>query len=211
MLRSFPQSYQPSPEWPPGRPARCPFRGLLGVHSRSSSPKESHLQAITYHATVRESLDSYRSYRSVIPAKVICQCANRPEFCSAIFSFRPWKLSPHWKNEVPLSCPDERSTKNLWCSLLCRMPDGDIFIRFHLNILAGFWIGSSHKSPRKRATQMLIAIAKERPVLLVEHGIINRLIVRESIALVMRLLSWSKKANIGAQILYGLKRSDTHK
>jgi hypothetical protein len=47
MLRSFPQPYQSSPEWPPGRPARCPFRGLLGVHSRSSSPKESHLQALT--------------------------------------------------------------------------------------------------------------------------------------------------------------------
>src|SRR5262245_42596533 len=28
------QSYQPSPKGLPGRPAHCPFRGLLGVHSR---------------------------------------------------------------------------------------------------------------------------------------------------------------------------------
>src|ERR1700680_4807770 len=30
----FTQPYQPSPIWPSGRPAHCPFRGLLGVHSR---------------------------------------------------------------------------------------------------------------------------------------------------------------------------------
>src|SRR5471030_1296067 len=28
------QPYQPSPEWPPGRPTHRPFRGLLGIHSR---------------------------------------------------------------------------------------------------------------------------------------------------------------------------------
>jgi len=33
-LRSLPQTHQPSPIWLPGRPAHCPFRGLLGVHSR---------------------------------------------------------------------------------------------------------------------------------------------------------------------------------
>jgi hypothetical protein len=33
-LRSVAQPYQPSPVRRPGRPARCPFRGLLGVHSR---------------------------------------------------------------------------------------------------------------------------------------------------------------------------------
>jgi len=31
---SFTQPYQPSPMWPPGRPAQRPFRGLLSVHSR---------------------------------------------------------------------------------------------------------------------------------------------------------------------------------
>ena len=34
LLRSFTQPYQPSPKWLSGRPAHCPFRGLLGVHSR---------------------------------------------------------------------------------------------------------------------------------------------------------------------------------
>ena len=29
-----PQPYQPSPKTPSGRPAHCPFRGLLGVHLR---------------------------------------------------------------------------------------------------------------------------------------------------------------------------------
>jgi len=29
-----PQPYQPSPKAPSGRPAHCPFRGLLGVHLR---------------------------------------------------------------------------------------------------------------------------------------------------------------------------------
>jgi hypothetical protein len=33
-LRSLPQSWQPSPHWRTGRPAHCPFRGLLSVHSR---------------------------------------------------------------------------------------------------------------------------------------------------------------------------------
>jgi hypothetical protein len=33
-LRSFTQPYQPSPISLSGRPAHCPFRGLLGVHSR---------------------------------------------------------------------------------------------------------------------------------------------------------------------------------
>src|SRR6516164_945637 len=31
-LRSVARPYQPSPVRRPGRPARCPFRGLLGVH-----------------------------------------------------------------------------------------------------------------------------------------------------------------------------------
>ena len=33
-LRSFIQTWQPSPKGLSGRPAHCPFRGLLGVHSR---------------------------------------------------------------------------------------------------------------------------------------------------------------------------------
>jgi hypothetical protein len=34
LLCSFTHPCQPSPIWPSGRPAHCPFRGLLGVHSR---------------------------------------------------------------------------------------------------------------------------------------------------------------------------------
>ena len=34
LLRSFTLPYQPSPITLSGRPAHCPFRGLLGVHSR---------------------------------------------------------------------------------------------------------------------------------------------------------------------------------
>ncbi len=34
LLRSLTQPCQPSLIWQSGRPAHCPFRGLLGVHSR---------------------------------------------------------------------------------------------------------------------------------------------------------------------------------
>ena len=34
LFRSFTLPYQPSPITRSGRPAHCPFRGLLGVHSR---------------------------------------------------------------------------------------------------------------------------------------------------------------------------------
>ena len=37
------QPYQPSPEWPPGRPTHRPFRGLLGIHSRCGL----HTRAVT--------------------------------------------------------------------------------------------------------------------------------------------------------------------
>jgi hypothetical protein len=38
---------QPSPEGSPGRPAHCPFRGLLGVHSRCGP----HTRAVTKYVT----------------------------------------------------------------------------------------------------------------------------------------------------------------
>ena len=43
LLRSFTQPYQPSPKGSSGRPAHCPFRGLLGVHSRCGL----HTRAVT--------------------------------------------------------------------------------------------------------------------------------------------------------------------
>ena len=45
LLRSFPQPCQPSPIWQSGRPAHCPFRGLLGVHSRYGL----HTRAVTVY------------------------------------------------------------------------------------------------------------------------------------------------------------------
>src|SRR6266478_3999037 len=41
----FTQPYQPSPKWQSGRPAHCPFRGLLGVHSRYGL----HTRAVTVY------------------------------------------------------------------------------------------------------------------------------------------------------------------
>ena len=42
-LRSFTQTYQPSPKGSSGRPAHRPFRGLLGIHSRCGL----HTRAVT--------------------------------------------------------------------------------------------------------------------------------------------------------------------
>src|SRR6202011_2116920 len=44
-LRSFVQTYQSSPIGLSGRPAHCPFRGLLGVHSRYGL----HTRAVTVY------------------------------------------------------------------------------------------------------------------------------------------------------------------
>jgi len=43
LLRSFTQPFQPSPKGLSGRPAHCPFRGLLSVHSRCGL----HTRAVT--------------------------------------------------------------------------------------------------------------------------------------------------------------------
>src|SRR5258707_15430945 len=40
-----PKSSQPSPIWQSGRPVHCPFRGLLGVHSRYGL----HTRAVTVY------------------------------------------------------------------------------------------------------------------------------------------------------------------
>jgi len=41
----FALPYQPSPKTQSGRPAHCPFRGLLGVHSRYGL----HTRAVTVY------------------------------------------------------------------------------------------------------------------------------------------------------------------
>src|SRR5882672_8229904 len=57
LLRSFaPPPCQPSPIWLSGRPAHCPFRGLLGVHSRYGL----HTRAVTvYRDTLSEGFSHF--------------------------------------------------------------------------------------------------------------------------------------------------------
>src|SRR3989449_5158757 len=52
----FTQPYQPSPKGSSGRPAHCPFRGLLGVHSRCGL----HTRAVTvYRDTLSEGFSQF--------------------------------------------------------------------------------------------------------------------------------------------------------
>src|SRR5271155_1106167 len=52
----FAQSCQLSPIWQSGRPAHCPFRGLLGVHSRYGL----HTRAVTvYRDTLSEGFSHF--------------------------------------------------------------------------------------------------------------------------------------------------------
>src|SRR5271170_1267778 len=57
LLRSLlPESCQPSPIWQSGRPVHCPFRGLLGVHSRYGL----HTRAVTvYRDTLSEGFSHF--------------------------------------------------------------------------------------------------------------------------------------------------------
>src|SRR6266487_2599890 len=56
LIRSFAQPYQPSPKGLSGRPAHCPFRGLLGVHSRYGL----HTRAVTvYRDTLTEGFSHF--------------------------------------------------------------------------------------------------------------------------------------------------------
>src|SRR3982074_742933 len=56
FLCSFTQPYQPSPKGLSGRPAHCPFRGLLGVYSRYGL----HARAVTvYRDTLTEGFSHF--------------------------------------------------------------------------------------------------------------------------------------------------------
>jgi len=56
LLCSFTQPYQPSPKGLSGRPAHCPFRGLLGVYSRYGL----HTRAVTvYRDTLTEGFSHF--------------------------------------------------------------------------------------------------------------------------------------------------------
>ena len=63
LLRSFPQPYQPSPKGSSGRPAHCPFRGLLGVHSRCGL----HTRAVT---------NSCHANRRLQPLRYLHDCSD---------------------------------------------------------------------------------------------------------------------------------------
>src|SRR5271155_902821 len=80
----FAQSCQLSPIWQSGRPAHCPFRGLLGVHSRYGL----HTRAVTvYRDTLSE---GFSHFVTSIAAPVIDAQrfnADRPESRSALGSF----------------------------------------------------------------------------------------------------------------------------
>ena len=62
-LRSLSQPYQPSPVRRPGRPARCPFRGLLGVHLRCGL----HTRAAT---------NSWHAIRRLQPFRYLHDCSG---------------------------------------------------------------------------------------------------------------------------------------
>ena len=69
LFRSFTLPYQPSPITLLGRPAHCPFRGLLGVHSRYGL----HTRAVT---VFRDTLSEGFSPGSLPPA-VIRRASSR--------------------------------------------------------------------------------------------------------------------------------------
>src|SRR6516165_200884 len=63
-LAHSPQPYQPSPIWLSGRPAHCPFRGLLGVHSRYGL----HTRAVTVNRDTHSGGFSYLVTSIAAPA-----------------------------------------------------------------------------------------------------------------------------------------------
>src|SRR6202049_1158018 len=75
----FTQPYQPSPKGSSGRPAHCPFRGLLGVHSRYGL----HTPSIT---------NSCRAFRRL-------QLLRYLHSCSGCFRLErlPGGACTHWK------------------------------------------------------------------------------------------------------------------
>ena len=79
-LRSFLQPYQPSPEWLPGRPVQCPFRGLLSVHSRYGL----HTRWIAYSDSLHWRLQ---------PLRYLHDCSN----CFRLERFSRVGLSPTGK------------------------------------------------------------------------------------------------------------------
>ena len=92
----FTQPYQPSPKGLSGRPAHCPFRGLLGVHSRYGL----HTSAVTvFRDTLNRRLQPFRYLHD----------------CSGCFRLErlPGGTCTHWKSaalsrrtpKADIACP----------------------------------------------------------------------------------------------------------
>src|SRR5450631_3517559 len=75
----FIQTYQPSPKGLSGRPAHCPFRGLLGVHSRCGL----HTRAVT---------NSRHANRRLQPLRYLHDCSD----CFRLERL-PGGACTHWK------------------------------------------------------------------------------------------------------------------
>jgi len=90
VLRSTPQPYQPSPKGSSGRPARCPFRGLLSVHSRYGL----HTREIAYSDPLHRRLQPFRYLHD-------CSDCFRPERFSRV-GFSPTGKAPPLHGAHPL-------------------------------------------------------------------------------------------------------------
>src|SRR5712664_3027432 len=124
----FTQPYQPSPKGLSGRPAHCPFRGLLGVHSRYGL----HTRAVTvYRDTLTEGFSHFVSSMTAPVASGwsglpggICTHWNAPPFHGA----HPFRTSATTKDisfDPPRHLPSVEFRQILQHSLLGGRPCSD--------------------------------------------------------------------------------------
>jgi hypothetical protein len=91
----FTQPCQPSPIWQSGRPAHCPFRGLLGVHSRYGL----HTRAVT---VFRDTLsEGFSHFVTSIAAPVAsgwsgCRAGFAPTGKRRLFTAHAKSRHSHW-------------------------------------------------------------------------------------------------------------------
>src|SRR5882762_8308687 len=112
-----PPPCQPSPIWLSGRPAHCPFRGLLGVHSRYGL----HTRAVTvYRDTLSEGFSHFVSSIAAPVASGWSGCrvglapTGKRRLCTAHANSRPgWSKveSQDWPCEIVLPRPLEMPTR----------------------------------------------------------------------------------------------------
>jgi hypothetical protein len=95
----FTQPYQPSPIWQSGRPAHCPFRGLLGVHSRYGL----HTRAVTvYRDTLSEGFSHFVTSMTAPVASGWSGCrvglapTGKRRLCTAHATGRHWETMAYF-------------------------------------------------------------------------------------------------------------------